>query len=66
MDEDKLNRLNNGEEIILSIEDYLKWRNYSPENFTPLILQRVADDMRILWTKKSVTEIIYDIFYDKF
>ena len=65
LDEEKQKRLYMGEEITLSVEEYVIRQNLSPDILTPQIQTLRVYRMRELWTKESSINILYDLIYDK-
>ena len=65
LDEEKQKRLDMGEEITLSVEEYVIRQNLSPNILTPQIEQLRVYRMSELWTSDSSINILYDLIYDK-
>lgn len=63
--EPKYERFQRGEEVTLTIEEYVRWRNIPAIVLRPDILKKYLYEKRELWTKRDDVEIIYDIIYEK-
>lgn len=66
IDEEKQNSLDNGEEIQISVVEYLRWYKLPLVELTDEFIQQYLYEKRYLWTKKNEIEIIYDIIQKKF